>query len=287
MMLRYLGLGKRWLGDHPMPPHPRLNWEFVAVLKGKLSPYETNPKGAKPLRSHCWLFPPGVVHGWIGERGKTCELMVVHFSSLPPAIEQVAANRGALESKLSPHDLTTLGKMIPPLERHYWSPTVESELRAHRVLVDMCLLLIRDYEERSAPQTSGGNHSRVVKAEEWLRANLTANPSINDAAHQVGLSTSQLCRVFSQIRKETPQDYLNRVKIERAMELLGYTNAKLEQVAVESGFSSASNLCRAFKAARGRSPTDWRTETYIQYRKPPKGADTDYRQHGVRVRPVL
>lgn len=286
-MLRYLGLGKRQLGDHPMPPHARLNWEFLAVVRGKLSPFESAPKNAKLQEKHCWLFPPGVVHGWIGEKGETCEVIVVHFSSLPHSIEQVATNRRMLETRLARPDLNALSAMVPGLERHYWSPTVESELHAQRALVDICLLMIRDYEERSSAQISGGSYSRVVKAEEWLRANLASNPAVKDVAEQVGLSTSQLCRIFSHIRKETPQEYLNRIKLDRAMELLGHTNAKLEKVALECGFSSASNLCRAFKAAKGRSPTEWRMETYIQYRPPPKGADGDYRQHGERVRPVL
>ena len=286
-MLRYLGFGKRYLGDHPMPPHARLNWEFLAVVRGKLCPFESHPKGAKPLERHCWLFPPGVVHGWIGEKGKTCDVIVVHFSSLEHSIEQVAINRRMLETRLTRADLKELTAMLPGLKRHYWTPTVESELHAQRALVDLCLLMIRDCEERSAPQMSGGSYSRVVKAEEWLRANLQTSPAVKDAAQQVGLSTSQLCRLFSQVRKEPPQEYLNRIKLDRAMELLGHTNAKLEKVAVECGFSNASNLCRAFKAGKGCSPTEWRMETYIQYRPPPKGADTDYRKHGARIRPVL
>jgi AraC-like DNA-binding protein len=286
-MLRYLGLGKRQLGDHPMPPHARLNWEFLAVVRGKLAPFESHPKNAKLVEKRCWLFPPGVVHGWVGEKGETCDVIVLHFSSLERSIEQVASSRRMLETRLSRADLKQLTAMVPALKRHYWRPTVESELHAQRALADLCLLMIRDYPERSAPHVSGGSYSRVVKAEEWLRANLQANPAVKDAAQHVGLSTSQLCRLFSQVRKETPQDYLNRIKLDRVMELLGHTNAKLEKVAIECGFSNASNLCRAFKAAKGRSPTEWRLETYIQYRPPPKGADGDYRKHGERVRPVL
>jgi AraC-like DNA-binding protein len=287
MMLRYVGLGKRQLGDHPMPPHARLNWEFLAVVRGKVSPFESQPKNSKLLEKHCWLFPPGVVHGWVGEKKETCEVIVLHFSSLPHPIEQVATNRRMLETRLTRADLKALSDIVPGLERHYWSPTVVSELHAQRALIDICLLMIRDYAERSSPQMSGGSYSRVVKAEEWLRANLETSPAVKDAARHVGLSTSRLCRLFFQVRKETPQEYLNRIKLDRAMELLAHTNAKLEKIAAECGFSNASNLCRAFKAAKGISPTQWRMETYIQYRPPPKGEDADHEKHGERVRPVL
>jgi AraC-like DNA-binding protein len=287
MMLRYVGLGKREMGDHPMPPHPRLNWEFLAVMRGKIAPFKTSPKAGSPVADHLWLFPPGVVHGWVGEPGKTCDIIVLHFSSVPQSLEQIGTKHGVLETSLSPADRRVLTAAVPLLQRHYWDPTVESEIQTQRALMDLSLLVLREYEERTSKQTTGGSYHRVVRAEEWLRHHLAESPSVRAAAEHVGLSHSQLCRLFVQVRKATPQDYLNRIKIDRAMELLGRTNAKLEKVALESGFSNASNLCRAFKLAKGRSPTDWRTETFIQYRPPPPGGDSDYLQVGERARPAL
>jgi AraC-like DNA-binding protein len=287
MMLRYVGLGERRLGDHPMPPHPRLNWEFLAVVQGKLAPFEKMAKSAKPEANRLWLFPPGVVHGWVGERGKTCEILALHFSSLPRAVEEICQKHSVLQTRLSEADRRALAEMVPILQNHYWNPTVESEIQTQRALMGLCLLILRDYDERSSRQLSGGSYNRVVTAEEWLRRHLPDNPTIHAAARHVALSSTQLCRLFLQIRKETPQDYLNRIKIDRAMELLGHTDAKLEKIAAECGFSSASNLCRAFKSAKGMSPTRWRTEMYIQYKSPRPEAAADHKQHGERVRPVL
>ncbi len=287
MMLRYVGLGKRRLGEQPMPAHPRLNWEFFAVVRGKLAPFEHTPKEAHPITNHLWLFPPGVIHGWKGESDASCEVIVAHFSSVPDAIAEVAAKYRVLETRLSRGDLKGLEKIAQCLNRHYWEPTLESDLRTQRALMDLCLLLLRNYAERTTRKMVGGSYDRVVAAEEWLRAHLPENPSISAAADHVGVSSSQLCRLFLHIRKKTPQEFLNRIKIEIAMELLGHSNAKLDKVAAESGFSSASNLCRAFKAAKGRSPTDWRRETFIQFKQAPKTSAADHTQFGKRVRPVL
>lgn len=288
MILRYLGLGKRRFGEHPMPAHPRLNWEFLAVIKGRLAPFDKQPPEAVPLLSnHFWLFPPGVVHGWVGAREETCELIVVHFSSVPPSVERLATKSGYLETRLKHADLKALNRLVPSLKDHYWHPTMQSELRANRALMDLCLLVIRDYKEQSSKQIKGGSLNRITAAEEWLQLHLTDNPSIASAARHVGLSTSQLCRCFTQIRNETPQNFLNKIKIERAMELLGHSDAKLEKVALDCGFSSASNLCRAFKAVKGRSPSAWRREMYIQHKEPRRGTENDYRQHGRRVRPAI
>ncbi len=271
-----------------MPPHPRLNWEFLAVPRGRIAPYERADEPRVPVATTLWLFPPGVVHGWAGESGKTCELIVVHYSTVPEPVAKLALKYGHLEAKLRPADMPHLREIARVLKRHYWTPTVETELLAQRALMDMCLLVLREYSERRGRQSTGGSYSRVIAAEEWLGAHLADNPSVKDAADAVGLSVSQLFRLFAQIRKESPQKVLNRLKIERAMELLGRTNAKLDRVATEAGFTTASNLCRAFKAAKGRSPTAWRRETFIQYKIAPKAASSaDPAQHGRRYRPVL
>ncbi len=271
-----------------MPPHPRLNWEFLAVARGRIAPYERDGDRGEPQEAMLWLFPPGVVHGWVGEKGKTCELIIAHYSTVPEAVAKLAMKRGRLATKLLPRDLAGLRRIAAVLKRHYWRPTVETDLQAQRALIDMCLLVLRDYQERRRQEVIGGSYSRVVAAEDWLRTHLSENPAIGGAAEAVGLSVSQLYRIFTRVRKESPQETLNRLKIERAMELLGRSNAKLERVALESGFTTASNLCRAFKAAKGRSPTAWRRETFIQYKIAPKSADpANPAEHGRRYRPVL
>ena len=68
--------------------------------------------------------------------------------------------------------------------------------------------------------------------------------------------------------------------MERAMELLSNMKIKLETVAKQCGFSSASNFCRAFKARKGASPTRWRRETLIRYRIPKAGRASEVGEHG-------
>lgn len=286
-MLRYVGLGKRHYGEHPMPPHPRLNWEFLTATEGKICPIEESDSKRKPVENTLWLYPPGVVHGWMGERDKSCELVVLHYSALPPAVEKLTKIYGHLQARLEKRERAKLRRIGQMLKTHYWHPTLESEIFAQRALMDLCLLILRPYKERHQPESIGGNYERVVQAEEWLRARLSDSPSVKDAARAVGLSVSHLYRLFQRIRKESPQETLTRIRIEHAMTLLGSSNAKLQKIAAECGFSSASNLCRAFRTVKGRTPSDWRRETFIQYKRASKGAASDHTQHGRRRRDVL
>ena len=286
-MLRYLGLGKRFFGDHPMPAHKRVNWEFLAIMSGKIAPFERDDAPCLPVGDRFWLFPPGVVHGWRSERGKTCEIIVIHFSTVPQALERIALRHGHLQMKLGLRDKVFLREIASKLKRHYWQPTLESEIHTERALMDLSLLILRDRKELRQRQNTGSSVNKVTTVVEWLREHLAENPSIAEAAQVVGLSTSQLNRLFCRIQKKSPQRVLNRLKIDRAMELLGSTNAKLHSVAGECGFSTASNLCRAFKALKGHSPSVWRQEMFIQYKPPSKFHKAEPYEHGRRLRPVL
>lgn len=283
-MLRYLGLGRRPFGDRPMPAHKRVNWEFIAVVRGKLAPFSSAPREAIPVADTFWLFPPGYVHGWIGEPGKKCEVIVIHFNSVPNFVTGLVAERGPLAISLTSADKHLLQSIAKTLKRHYWHPVRESEIHTERAMLDLCLLILRDFDERSQPLHTGNRVGKVVTAENWLRDHLAENPAILDAARAVGLSSSQLNRLFQQVRKRSPQQVLNQLKLDRAMEILGSSNAKLHSIAAECGFSSASNLCRAFKRFKGDSPTAWRHEIYIQYKKPRDDEKAQHQSHGRRYR---
>lgn len=265
-----------------MPPHPRINWEFQAVVKGRMAP--TTAKQEPLARATLWVFPPGVEHGWRGEPGSACEIVSLHFSAVPESMETLVAEQGYSRVRLSRTCIRKLTTMARTLSPHYWQPVLSSDVHVQRALLDLCLLVLRKYPEAKRPRPLGAAFSKVVETEDWLRRNLSCGGHVKDAARAVGLSVSQLDRLFLRIRGETPLRFLTQLRIERAMRLLADPELKLEAVANQCGFSSASNLCRAFKAARGSSPTRWRDETLIRYRRPRRGEEEDAGMHGRRDR---
>jgi AraC-like DNA-binding protein len=283
-MLRYLGLGERKLGDCPMPPHPRVNWEFLAVINGQLAPYSKTGETPPLLTDTLWLFPPGVVHGWCGKPGRKCEIVVVHFSAVPPTVERSMSEQQYLSVRLTPterHKILRLGRSLKP---HYWEPTIASELHSGRALIDLSLLLLKDHKNLNEPNLVGVHWSKVVHAESWLRQNIQAAPSVEDAARVVGLSASQLRRIFWKVKKKNPKAILDNIRFDKAMHMMAESDAKLSKVATECGFSNATNFCRAFKAQLGQTPTTWRHEIYVQYRRPSASNQSAYQLHGRRYR---
>ena len=281
-MLRYLGLGQRRLGDYPRPPHKRVNWEFLAVIRGKCAPVLEDTQISAPAESTLWLFPPGYAHGWQGEAGRKCEVVVLHFNAVPAAVERTVQEQGYLTLRLDAADRAFLRSLGQRLKPHYWQPVGVSDIHTERALMDLSLLVLRDVAVSRQPCRVGSGLSQVVSAESWLREHLAERPSIAQAARAIGISPSHLRRLFRAVRKSSPKQVQQKLRLENAMQLMAQSRVKLDHVAQECGFISASNFCRAFKAFNGSTPAAWRREIYIQYRQPRPGEKADYRRHGRR-----
>ena len=81
---------------------------------------------------------------------------------------------------------------------------------------------------------------------------------IEQVAASVFLSRHQFSKVFSEAVGQTPRSYLRHIRIERAKALLGSTRLSTAVVADQSGFGESAYFARAFHAATGMTPTEYR-----------------------------
>jgi transcriptional regulator GlxA family with amidase domain len=56
----------------------------------------------------------------------------------------------------------------------------------------------------------------------------------------------------------TPFEYLNDVKLKRAMYLMRVTSNSVEEISLECGFNNYSHFYRLFIRKNGLSPSKWR-----------------------------
>ena len=74
-------------------------------------------------------------------------------------------------------------------------------------------------------------------------------------AEAVGLSPRQLRRRLATLTRESPAEYIRRVRIEEAARMLGAGERSVKRVAYETGFASGSGFRAAFQDAHGVSPS--------------------------------
>lgn len=81
---------------------------------------------------------------------------------------------------------------------------------------------------------------------------------VEDVASFVGLSRSQLFRIFKKQCGRSPQAVLGELRLSHAKRLLSGTTLSLTETALSSGFSSAARLGEVFREELDTTPTEYR-----------------------------
>ena len=87
------------------------------------------------------------------------------------------------------------------------------------------------------------------------------NWTVKDVVNNTPFSQSHLIRLFKQYTGKTLVEYLTEIKMQRACELLTYTNGSILSIAMMLGYSDSSHLNRTFKKYYGISPTQYKKKS--------------------------
>lgn len=100
---------------------------------------------------------------------------------------------------------------------------------------------------------------RVHLAISYLHAHFDQDIQLADLAKAAHFSPYHFHRIFTAIQHETPNDYLRRVRIERAANLLMiHPPIPMQEIALSCGFKSQALFSRAFRNHFGMTARDWR-----------------------------
>ncbi|HEV2393262.1 MAG TPA: AraC family transcriptional regulator [Verrucomicrobiae bacterium] len=95
---------------------------------------------------------------------------------------------------------------------------------------------------------------RVERVMTLLRQHLVEPLSLGEVGRQVGCSPFHLSRTFSTETGTTIPQYLRRLRMERAAELLQSGKYNVTEAALEVGYSSLSHFSQSFCHVMGRCP---------------------------------
>lgn len=99
---------------------------------------------------------------------------------------------------------------------------------------------------------------RVNRARDFLHAHLGAAVTLSDVAAAACLSPFHLLRTFQTAFRQTPHQYLNQCRMERAKFLLEKTRIPVTAICLDCGFTSLGSFSALFRKSCGLSPRQWR-----------------------------
>lgn len=107
-----------------------------------------------------------------------------------------------------------------------------------------------------SPWLEGRNHVHpaVHRVQDAIAADLTRSWQVKALARIANVSDRHLTRLFAEHVDMRISQYINRLRVARAHELLSHTRLDMEQVAERAGFGSARQLRRAWRREHASAP---------------------------------
>ena len=263
----------------------RTNWEFYAVLDGRCGLSFSDQSTPEIHEATLWVFAPECSHAWLNADDSGYDRVSIHFGSVPyPLDEIVRRHGGSLRHRLDAAGIARLRELAAAVQPHFCRPTLVSPLHFQHALTQLSLLFLERGEFALLPPalTDLANF-KIERALSWYTEHLSAAPSVKQVADAIHISPSHLRRLFWQGRRTSPKAQFQRIRLEKAKELMSRSAYTLEEIARHCGYASASHFCREHKAACNFTPTTWRKKLIDRFVQPlPPGAPAPVREFSAR-----
>lgn len=101
---------------------------------------------------------------------------------------------------------------------------------------------------------------QVLTAQQWLERHYSEEVNFAEVAADLGMSSRNFSRRFNQAIGEAPNQYLQRVRMEAAKELLRTTELKIIEIANQVGTTNLSSFNKLFKKIVNMPPKQYRAQ---------------------------
>lgn len=232
----------------PLPKHSHELAFFTLVLAGNYSErYNGKHFSYAPMTvlwrqaeiSHKDLIESNQSHFFFVELEKKCSEKMLEFEKVP---EHLSEQNGSLTYLAS------------RLRYEIINGQTGSSLIAEGITLEMLGQLARKNRalEKRPPKW-------LLRVIEKLNAEFAENISTEELAAEANVHPVHLAAVFRQFQHETIGEYVQKLRINRASQMLINKDISLTEIALATGFSDQSHFTRIFKRRVGITPGTFRS----------------------------
>jgi AraC-like DNA-binding protein len=135
----------------------------------------------------------------------------------------------------------------------------ELAVKAHLYLILADIANHNSWVVRHIPSPSVVNRIDSLKTVlNYIGTNYMQRITIKEMATLIYMSEGHFCRFFKAMVRQTPIEYINSFRINKAVDLIEHTNRKILDIAMEVGFDNLSYFIRKFRAQTNCTPAQYR-----------------------------
>lgn len=125
----------------------------------------------------------------------------------------------------------------------------------------LCIALMRSHSTLAVPvvrREYGLASWQIRRVVNYMRDRLGDDVTLQDLANVVWVSRFHFCTAFRRATGMTPYEYLTRMRMEKACQLLVDGHLSIGDIALAVGYGSFSGFSAAFRRYVGTSPREYR-----------------------------
>ncbi|AYB42863.1 response regulator transcription factor [Paenibacillus lautus] len=165
---------------------------------------------------------------------------------------------------------TTLGKMkvetgsLENAKYDYFRKIDEARYAGEAIAVVEAF--IRE-AERAIGETNTSVNPNMDRLLEYIQDHYADPITLTEVARQFHFNASYLSSYFASYNGEGFSEYLNKIRLEKAMELLLTTELTISEISASVGYSDQSYFTKVFKKQTGISPSQFRRQDVREIRE--------------------
>ena len=180
---------------------------------------------------------------YIDNKRKSFRMIAEEYQNIITQLTQRVFNIGFIDYPLEFEEITNEYKRI----QGYMSKQVDVQIPMIYVLEDS------EQDDQLSEQIF-----IIEKLEQYISEHIGGDISLTQLADVIHFNPSYLSRFYKKNRGINLSEYIYELKLSKSKQLLGETDKKVGDIAIELGFDTASAFCAFFKKRIGCSPAQYR-----------------------------
>ncbi|MCI8650648.1 MAG: AraC family transcriptional regulator [Anaerotruncus sp.] len=251
---------------HSFGPFVRNHYLFHYVISGRGYLNSNNEEGETfhyELRANQgFLICPGQVNTYSADEKQPWKYTWLEFDGLRAAEYLAQAGLSVNQPLYQPKN-TVLGEEV---RDHMLYIANHSESSTLHLIGHLFLFMDGLIQSSSTQQEAGSTQLRdfyIQEAVTYMEQNYHRDLTVEEIAAICKLNRSYLSKLFKESMGCPPQEFLIRMRLSKATELMKTTNAPIGEVSAMCGYPNQLHFSRAFKKRYGISPREWRSQNKI------------------------
>lgn len=255
---------------HSFGPYIRNHYLFHYVISGRGRLDSTDQDGVRrdydlgPDQG--FMIFPGQVNTYVADREQPWKYVWLEFDGLRMAEWVESAGLGPFQSVYRPQS-PAQGQAVRDIMLYIAQHPDASSLHLIGHLSLFLDALIQSSSTRRPLHGVRLKDFYIQEAVTYMEHNFQRELTVEELADVCELNRSYFSKLFKDSMGCPPQEFLIRLRLSRAADMMKGTNYSIGAIAVRCGYPNQLHFSRAFKKRYGVSPREWRAQNRLQMKK--------------------